>query len=105
MSELYVVGGAWRGSLFKKLEEWHAYKKALIVKLNPQTRTSQAVLEYVSPEDACPSESPSILFKSASIANDKLYVCTPTEVLVYRLPAFLASTTSTMCVRLQKATF
>lgn len=88
MSELYVVGGAWRGSLFKKLEEWHACEKALIVKLNPRTKTSQVLVEYVSPEDTCPADSPSILFKSASLADDKLYVCTPTEVLVYKLPSF-----------------
>jgi hypothetical protein len=88
MSELYVVGGAWRGSLFKKLEEWHACERALILTLNPGTKTSQVLVEYVSPENACPADSPSILFKSASLAGDKLYVCTPTEVLVYNVPGF-----------------
>lgn len=88
MSELYVVGGTWRGSLFKKLEEWHSCKKALILKLNVKTGTAETPVEYVSPENVCPSESPSILFKSATIADHKLYVCTPTEVLVYQLPGF-----------------
>lgn len=88
MSELYIVGGAWRGSLFKKLEEWHACEKALIVKLNPKTKASQVLVEYVSPENTCPADTPSILFKSASVADDKLYVCTPTEVLVYKSPSF-----------------
>ncbi len=88
MSELYVVGGAWRGSLFKKLEEWHACKKALIVKLHPGTKAAETLVEYVSPQDACPADAPSILFKSASIVDNKLFVCTPTEVLVYQLPNF-----------------
>ena len=88
MSDLYVVGGAWRGSLFKKVEEWHAYKKAVIVKLNRQAKTSETVLEYVSPPDVCPEDRPSILFKAASVAGDKIYVCTQTEVLIYRLPDF-----------------
>jgi len=88
MSELYVVGGALRSSLFKQLPEWNSYKKALIVKVKPQARTSEVLVEYVSPADACPAESPSILFKSATVADDKLYVCTPTEVLVYQLPGF-----------------
>jgi hypothetical protein len=88
MSELYVVGGALRSSLFKQLAEWHSCKKALIVKVNPEAKTSEVLVEYNSPADACPADSPSILFKSANITDNKLYVCTPTEVLVYQLPGF-----------------
>jgi hypothetical protein len=88
MSGLYAVGGALRSSLFKQLPEWNSYKKALIVRVQPEAKTSEVVVEYVSPADACPADSPSILFKSATVADDKLYVCTPTEVLVYRLPGF-----------------
>ena len=88
MSELYVVGGALRSSLFKQLPEWNSYKKALIAKVKPEAKTSEVVVEYVSPEDVCPADAPAILFKSATMADDKLYVCTPTEVLVYQLPSF-----------------
>jgi hypothetical protein len=88
MSGLYVVGGALRSSLFKQLAEWNSCKKALIVQVDPQTRISEVLVEYDSPADVCPADSPSILFKSATVAGDKLYVCTPTEVLVYQLPAF-----------------
>lgn len=88
MSDLYVVGGALRTTLFKQLEEWNSCKKALIVKLNPAARASEILVEYDSPESSRPAELPSILFKSATMADDKLYVCTPTEVLVYQLPGF-----------------
>ncbi|MGB6387036.1 MAG: hypothetical protein WBD25_18850 [Terriglobales bacterium] len=88
MSELYVVGGALRTSLFKQLPEWNSCKKALILKVSPPAKTSEVLVEYDSPEDACPADSPSILFKSGTVADDKLYVCTPTEVLVYQLPGF-----------------
>ena len=88
MSELYVVGGALRSTLFKQLAEWNSCKKALIVKVNPSAKTSEVLVEYDSPADACPAESPSILFKAATVSDDKLYVCTPTEVLVYQLPSF-----------------
>ena len=88
MSELYVVGGALRSTLFKQLAEWNSCKKALIVKVNPSANTSEVLVEYDSPADACPAESPSILFKAATVSDDKLYVCTPTEVLVYQLPSF-----------------
>jgi len=87
MSELYVVGGSLRSSLFKELPEWNSCKKAVIVKVNPPAKTAEVLVEYDSPKDAV-SDSPAILFKSATVADDKLYVCTPTEVLVYKLPGF-----------------
>ena len=88
MSGLYVVGGALRTSVFKQLAEWNSCKDALIVKVDPLAKTGRLLVEYHSPADACPAESPSILFKSATVSADKLYVCTPTEVLVYQLPRF-----------------
>lgn len=88
MSELYVVGGSLRSSLFKQLPEWNSCKKALILKVTPPAKTAEVMVDYDSPEDAVPADLPSILFKSATMANDKLYVCTPTEVLVYKLPGF-----------------
>jgi peptidoglycan/xylan/chitin deacetylase (PgdA/CDA1 family) len=88
MSELYVVGGSLRSSLFKQLPEWSSCKKAVIVKVKPPAKTAEVLVEYDSPKDAVPADSPAILFKSATVADDKLYVCTPTEVLVYKLPGF-----------------
>lgn len=88
MSELYVVGGALRGSLFKELPEWNFYRKALILKVKPEANTAETMVDYLSRAEACPAECPSILFKSATVANDKMYVCTQTEVLVYQLPNF-----------------
>jgi len=88
MTELYVVGGSSRTSLFKPIQEWNSCKKALIVKVCPGAKSSEVLVEYDSPADAVPEDSPAILFKSATLADDKLYVCTPTEVLVYKLPGF-----------------
>jgi hypothetical protein len=88
MSELYVVGGVLRSSLFKQLPEWNYYRKALILKVKPEAKTSEVLVEYESRTETCPAESPSILFKSSTLADDKLYVCTQTEVLVYQLPEF-----------------
>ena len=88
MSNLYVVGGAMRTSLFKPIAEWNSCKKALIVKVDSDAKTADIEVEYYSPADTCPDESPSILFKSATIADNKMYVCTPTEVMVYGLPQF-----------------
>lgn len=88
MSRLYISGGRQRGTIFRKLEEWQSYEQALLIELDTATNQSRARIEYVSPPEACADELPSILFKSASLRNDKLYVCTSTEILIYEVPAF-----------------
>src|SRR5262249_12030981 len=50
--------------------------------------TSQPLLEYISPPEVCPPDFPAVLFKSSTIAGNKFYTCTSTEVLVYELPGF-----------------
>lgn len=87
MNGIYIVGGQLRSSLFRKLEEWESCKKALIIQLDLDSKTSRSCVEYVSPPEACADE-PAILFKSASLHGDKLYACTSTEVMVYELPGF-----------------
>jgi len=84
----YVVGGRLRSTVFRKLEEWQSCEQALLIELDPTTNRSRVQIEYVSPREVCPKDSPAILFKSATLRDDKLYVCTSTEVLVYKLPNF-----------------
>jgi len=88
MNSFYVVGGRLRSTVFRKLEEWQACEQALLIELDPASNQSQVRVEYISPPEVCPKESPAILFKSATLNNNYLYACTSTEVLVYDLPAF-----------------
>ena len=88
MKEIYIIGGELRRSVFRKLEEWQSSQKAVIVQLDPQNKTSKLCVEYVSPAEVCAAELPAVLFKSASLVGDRLYTCTSTEVLIYRLPDF-----------------
>src|SRR5579872_2799864 len=85
---IYVVGGHVRQNLFRKVEEWQSCDKALIVRLDPSTDKSTICVDYSSPPESCPDQTPAILFKSASIRDQTLYACTSTEVLVYSLPEF-----------------
>jgi hypothetical protein len=85
---IFVIGGRVRQNLFRKLEEWQSCDKALIVRLAPETEKSTSCVEYSSPPESCPAENPAILFKAAYSRDDMLYACTPTEVLVYKLPKF-----------------
>jgi hypothetical protein len=84
----YVVGGRLRSTLFRKLEEWQACEQALLIELDPASNQSRTKIEYVSPPEVCPPDSPAVLFKSATLKDGKLYACTSTEVLVYGLPDF-----------------
>ena len=84
---LYVVGGRQRTDKHRK--EWQGYDKALILHVHPETDKVTKVVDYVSPKNVCPwDQEPAILFKAATRLNEKLYVCTSTEILVFSIPDF-----------------
>lgn len=87
LGKLYIVGGQHKKGAHRK-KEWHRSEKGIVLQVDPATGTAEACLEYVSPDDACPPEDPSILFKAGCVVGDKFYLCTTTEVLVYQLPKF-----------------
>lgn len=84
---LYVVGGHRREGGVRDRDPARLFRKAMIVRVDPDTGESKTCVEYVSPPDAC-AEDPAILFKAGTVHGDRLYVCTLTEVLTYSFPAF-----------------
>ena len=90
MRSLYVTGGQQRigRPLNASATDWYEYQKGLILEVIPETGVVQRRVEYVSPPAACAEENPQILFKSGTVLDDRLYVCTQTEVLIYTLPEF-----------------
>lgn len=85
---IFIIGGHVRQNLLRKLEEWQSCDKAMIIRLDPETEKSTNCVEYSSPPELCPPETPAILFKAAYLCDETLYGCTSTEVLVYKLPKF-----------------
>jgi hypothetical protein len=88
---IYVIGGKQRAprKLFAgDTRTWYEYERGLILRVDADTLDVEVVLDYVSPADACGGDEPQILFKSGTIVDDTLYVCTQTEVLLYSLPTF-----------------
>jgi hypothetical protein len=75
----------------KREEEWHLYESALILEIDIETGAVEVKAEYKSPEEARATGQSSNMFKSGTIAGDKLYTCTSTEVLVFDLPEFRIS--------------
>lgn len=68
-------------------EEWQHFQSAVVVRFDDTAKRPDLIHEYVSPPDVCP-DLPSIVFKAGTLAGDRLYVCTQTEILVYRMPDF-----------------
>jgi hypothetical protein len=85
--KLYVVGGRQKRDALD-LEEWHRYEAAVIARLDTARGGVEVAQEFESTSDTRPLDGGSTLFKAATRAGDRLYACTQTEVLVYRLPRF-----------------
>lgn len=87
---VYVVGGQQRRlrPMSAVVHDWYEYERGLIVRLETGSAKASTVAEYVSPPEACAPDDPAILFKSGTLEGDRLYICTQTEVLVYRVPGF-----------------
>ena len=89
-NELYVVGG--RQQALRPLSagnrDWNGYEEGVILRINPSTGEWKEAITYISPPEALAAEDPAITFQAGTIKDRLLYVCTQTEVLIYRLPEF-----------------
>lgn len=87
---LYVVGGRQRTlrPLHAGNRNWNGYQQGVILRVVPTTGEWEECISYVSPPEVCAPEEPAITFQAGSIKDDRMYLCTQTEVLVYTLPCF-----------------
>lgn len=87
-NELLVVGGQQKegSSTKKKCQKYH---KGVIVRADVSSGKAERVLEYASPPDVYAArEYGTVSFGAATLRDDRFYVCTKTEVLIYSLPDF-----------------
>src|SRR5688572_12866375 len=89
MADLYIIGGQQRylRPLLADDATWYEYQKGITIRLNTETDRSDTIVEYTSPEESR-AENGATLFKSGTIRDDILYLCTQTEVILYSLPTF-----------------
>lgn len=83
---IYVVGGQERPKGHKR-DEWNRYRAGIILGVDMPSGTVRQFVEYISPPEVVP-DNPSILFKSGTLADNVLHVCTQTELLAYEVPSF-----------------
>lgn len=86
--QLYVTGGREKKKLFKSDEEWTLYESGIILGIDSETGTSKICMNYVTPPDARAGSAASVAFKTGVLQDNRLHVCTSTEVLTYSLPGF-----------------
>ena len=86
---VYVTGGRQRSArpVWDGDQHWYEYRQGVVLRVDVETGAATTCVEYASPPDACAPGDP-ILFKAGTVQDDRMYVCTQTEVLVYRLPDF-----------------
>src|SRR5262245_50341771 len=85
MPALFVTGGEQHG-VPHWTREWKLYKTAVVVRVDNGALTR--VLEYQSPPEHCPDDTPCIVFKAGTVHGNIAYLCTQTEVLVCDFPSF-----------------
>jgi hypothetical protein len=89
VTAFYITGGRQGAprSLLADSPNWYHYEAGVILRVDTDLGRVQPCVEYVSPPGACAPGDP-VLFKSGTVYDGRLYVCTQTEVLTYSLPDF-----------------
>jgi hypothetical protein len=90
METVYVVGGRQRElrALRDGQRPWQGYDRGLVLSVELTSGRVEKTFEYVSPDEAVGDEEPAISLQASTLVGDRLYTCTETEVMVYRLPGF-----------------
>jgi hypothetical protein len=84
---LYITGGKQKPVGRRAREEWTIFERGLILRVEPETGSVERCLDYVTPSPECAQDS-SITFEGGILQDDRLYTCTRTEAIVYRVPEF-----------------
>jgi len=87
MGVLYVLGARQRKLLLKDEDEPHLYESALVARVDTETGRLELCLEHQSPSEARANEDSSNIFKCGTLVDDRLYACTSTEVLIFKVPS------------------
>jgi len=88
MTKIFIVGGEHKKYNYLSKKEWYTSKQGIIIELDLDTNEGRICTQYISPPDVSAEDLSSTTFKAGTICNNKFYVPTLTEVLIYQLPNF-----------------
>ncbi len=86
MSNRFLVTGGEQYSDAVKRPEGARSKYAKLLEVDFNNRRIETLLRYQATKDTQPDDFPNTLFVSATLADDVIYLCTSTELFVYRYP-------------------
>lgn len=86
---LYIVGGKQKEarSVTDHDPNWYSYSSGLVLRVDTESENVTVCHEHVAKPGTCLPGDP-VLFKSGSIHNNQIYLCSQTEVMVFDLPDF-----------------
>jgi hypothetical protein len=84
---MYVIGGRNKKNA-ARLEAHEGFDRGIVLSLSEDGKFQRIELAYEAPPGVGPAKNPSVHFTAASLVGDRLYLCTQTEVMVYRVPEF-----------------
>lgn len=87
LSPLLITGGLQRpeAEVMVSTSGTHYYR-ARLSRLDWEKNNETVLMDYETPADARPDQDPGIRFTAMTLANNRLYLCTGTEVMVYTWP-------------------
>lgn len=88
-NKVYIVGGQQKKAFTAPKEEHTRFAQGVCAIFPFDNTQGTEVITHITPAELCsPTNEKSILFKSGSISDNKLYACTQTEILRYSLDSF-----------------
>src|ERR1035437_595676 len=85
---LYLIGGEQKRRLVIGDDDEHRFKTAIIVRLDTDSGVAKLEAEYQSPLNVKCHPDSSNTFASSTLDRFILYTCTPTEVVIFKVPEF-----------------
>jgi outer membrane protein assembly factor BamB len=82
LKDLFLVGAEQKS---KVMNDWEQFRKAVVLRMDGATKEIKRVIEYISPQEVCPEHEASISFTAGTLRENKLYVGTQTEILIYNV--------------------
>ncbi len=87
MEPLYIVGGQQKPDAVGR-PEFQGFRRGLVLRLDVDKRAGRIVFEYQCPPEVLPADDPSSLLKAATVEGERIYLCTPTEIITCGFPSF-----------------
>ena len=90
INQFYVVGGKQKKAFNLPQQEYSRFGVGVVAAYSGNYEENGTVkVEYITPDELyAKKDGGSVVFKSGSISNNKIYLCTQTELLIYTLPDF-----------------